>query len=76
MIVTVEPGLYLPVDDEAVPAEFRGIAIRIEDNIVLTDGEPRVLTREIPKTVDDIEKVMGERASDPLSDYVATRFGF
>lgn len=42
MIVTVEPGLYLPLSED-VPREFRGIAIRIEDNLFLTEDAPLVL---------------------------------
>ena len=38
--LTVEPGLYFQVNDRTVPAELRGIGVRIEDDIVVTDGEP------------------------------------
>lgn len=59
MIVTVEPGLYIPVDDLDAPAEFRGIGIRIEDDIVVTDGDPENLTADIPKTIAEIEAIVG-----------------
>lgn len=48
MAMTVEPGLYFPADDEAVPAELRGVGIRIEDTVVVADGEAEVLTAAIP----------------------------
>jgi len=75
MIVTVEPGLYLP-DSDAVPKEFRGIAIRIEDNVVLTEGKPLVLTRNIPKNVADIEAAMSDGSTDPFTQYVRTHRQF
>ncbi|MEO0997793.1 MAG: aminopeptidase P N-terminal domain-containing protein, partial [Pseudomonadota bacterium] len=54
MVTTVEPGLYLP-DDTAVPEPFRGIGVRIEDDVAVTRDEPDVLTRALPKTPDDVE---------------------
>jgi Xaa-Pro aminopeptidase len=41
-----------------VPLRYRGIGIRIEDNVVVTDGDPEVLTAACPKTIHDIEAVM------------------
>ncbi len=55
MVVTVEPGLYVAPDDDRAPAAFRGIGIRIEDDILVTDGEPDVLTAACPKSVGDVE---------------------
>ncbi len=55
MVLTVEPGLYIPPDDESAPMEFRGIGIRIEDDVLVTAGEPEVLTAACPKSVADIE---------------------
>ncbi|MEL6342888.1 MAG: aminopeptidase P N-terminal domain-containing protein [Myxococcota bacterium] len=55
MVMTVEPGLYIGSDNEDVPPEFRGIGIRIEDDVVVTDGEPEVLTAAIPKTIAEVE---------------------
>ena len=55
MVLTVEPGLYVPPDDEQAPEAFRGIGIRIEDDILVTDGDPEVLTAACPKTVADVE---------------------
>ena len=55
MIVTVEPGLYIPIDDEDAPEQYRGIGVRIEDDVLVTDGEPDVLTADIPKTIEEVE---------------------
>ncbi|KAI8806056.1 peptidase M24, structural domain-containing protein [Cladochytrium replicatum] len=56
-VITIEPGLYIPFDDR-FPEEFRGIGVRIEDDVVIGDTFPIVLTTEAPKEVDDIEAVM------------------
>lgn len=58
MVITVEPGLYFAKDNDLVPEKYRGIGIRIEDDVVITEGEPLVLTSDVPKTVEDIEKLM------------------
>jgi Xaa-Pro aminopeptidase len=55
MVVTVEPGLYIPADDDDAPEELRGIGIRIEDDVLITDGDPDVLTAAIPKLPDEVE---------------------
>ncbi len=55
MVITVEPGLYFAVDDETVPEEYRGIGIRIEDDILVVDGGYSNLTESAPKTVEQIE---------------------
>lgn len=44
-----------------VPVEYRGIGIRIEDNVLITDGKPDVLTRNCPKHPDDIENIMAAK---------------
>jgi len=59
MVLTVEPGIYIAPDDEQAPEAFRGIGIRIEDDVLVTDGEPEVLTRDAPKTIEDIEAIVG-----------------
>jgi Xaa-Pro aminopeptidase len=61
MVLTIEPGLYIPADDEQAPAELRGIGVRIEDNILITDGDPENLTQATPKTIDAIEAACAER---------------
>lgn len=60
MIFTIEPGLYIPVDDETVPKEYRGIGVRIEDNILVTESGFEVMTAKAPKEVADLEAVIGK----------------
>ena len=60
MVVTVEPGLYIAPDDETVDAKWRGIGIRIEDDVVATANGPLVLTKNVVKTVEDIEMLMAK----------------
>ncbi|MEJ2898086.1 Xaa-Pro aminopeptidase [Acinetobacter sp. NS-4] len=60
MVVTVEPGLYIAPDDETVDAKWRGIGIRIEDDVVATENGPLVLTKDVVKTVEDIEVLMAQ----------------
>jgi Xaa-Pro aminopeptidase len=55
MVFTIEPGLYFQADDLTVPAEYRGIGVRIEDNVLVTDDGCELLSAEIPRTADDIE---------------------
>jgi len=62
MVVTVEPGLYIAPDAKGVPAKFRGIGIRIEDDVVVTTGEPEVISAAAPKDADEIEALMAARA--------------
>jgi Xaa-Pro aminopeptidase len=58
MVLTVEPGLYLDARDESVPADYRGIGVRIEDDILITADGNEVLTAGVPKTIEDIESLM------------------
>ncbi|NNH01075.1 Xaa-Pro aminopeptidase [Acinetobacter sp. ANC 5414] len=60
MVVTVEPGLYIAPDDVTVDAKWRGIGIRIEDDVVATENGPLVLTKDVVKTVEDIEALMAK----------------
>ena len=60
MVVTVEPGLYIAPDDETVETKWRGIGIRIEDDVVATENGPLVLTKDVVKTVEDIEALMAK----------------
>jgi Xaa-Pro aminopeptidase len=54
MVITVEPGLYVPSDADA-PAAFRGIGVRIEDDVLITHGGCEVLTAAAPKAIDEVE---------------------
>ncbi|KAF0811134.1 aminopeptidase [Alcanivorax sp. S71-1-4] len=60
MVVTVEPGLYIAPDDTSVDARWRGIGIRIEDDVAVTRDGFDVLTRDVPKDLADIEALMNE----------------
>jgi Xaa-Pro aminopeptidase len=55
MVLTVEPGLYFNRDDKSVPPSFRGIGIRIEDDVLVTRTGRRVLTAAVPKEIRDVE---------------------
>ncbi len=58
MVLTVEPGLYVAPDDETVDPKWRGIGIRIEDDLLVTGAGHEVLTGGLPRTVDEIEAAM------------------
>ena len=56
MVLTVEPGIYIAKDYDKVAPEWRGIGVRIEDDILVTEKGPMNLTAAIPKTVPEIER--------------------
>jgi Xaa-Pro aminopeptidase len=58
MVMTVEPGLYIAPDCLTVDAKWRGIGVRIEDDVLVTKSGHEVLTQAAPKTVADIEALM------------------
>lgn len=60
MCFTVEPGLYIPADDTSAPAKYRGIGVRIEDNLRVTSHGSENMTSSVPKEIADIEKVVGK----------------
>lgn len=60
MVMTIEPGIYVAADDISVDEKWRGIGIRIEDNVLVTKTGHRVLTSAAPKSVADIEQLMHE----------------
>lgn len=62
MAFTVEPGLYIPYNDTSSPAEYRGIGIRIEEDVVVTKNGVDVLTKGVPNDVEGIEKLMQEKS--------------
>ena len=55
MVFTIEPGLYFQPDDLTVPEEYRGIGVRIEDDILVTADGAENLSIGIPRTADDVE---------------------
>ena len=57
MVLTVEPGIYIPRNSD-VPEQYKGIGIRIEDDVVITATGVDVLSADVPKTVDEIEALM------------------
>lgn len=60
MVITVEPGLYVAPGAKGVDARWHGIGIRIEDDVVITTGEPEIITADVPKAVEAIEALMRE----------------
>lgn len=58
MLITIEPGLYIP-DLPHIPEEFRNIGVRIEDNVYIDDKSNQVLTAAIPKSVVELESIIG-----------------
>ena len=57
MIITVEPGIYIS-EEADVPAQYKGIGVRIEDNLLMTEYGNKNLTAAAPKEIDDIENLM------------------
>jgi Xaa-Pro aminopeptidase len=57
MVLTVEPGIYVADDDHAAPERFRGIGVRIEDDVLVTPTGHEVLTDGVPKELDDVESL-------------------
>jgi Xaa-Pro aminopeptidase len=61
MVLTVEPGLYIP-DDDDVPEAYRGIAVRIEDDVLVTEDGHELLTRGVPVAPHQVEAIVGGAA--------------
>lgn len=61
MVLTVEPGIYVPPDDKSAPAKYRGIGVRIEDDVLVTEDGNRNLTSKVTKDPDEIEVLMQKR---------------
>ncbi|XP_059537429.1 xaa-Pro aminopeptidase 3 isoform X5 [Myotis daubentonii] len=57
MVITVEPGIYIPEDDRDAPEKFRGLGVRIEDDVVVTEDSPLILSADCPKEINDIEQI-------------------
>ncbi|MET0405152.1 MAG: aminopeptidase P family protein [Cystobacter sp.] len=64
MVLTVEPGLYFQLDDLTVPSKYRGIGVRIEDDVLVTSKGCRVLSEDIPRLPEDIEAWMKQLWSE------------
>ena len=63
MVLTVEPGLYIPAGSRGVARKWWDIGIRIEDDVLVTKGEPEVLSKAAPRTVAEIESLMAAGAA-------------
>ncbi len=63
MVTTIEPGIYVAPDNNSVDARWRGIGIRIEDDVLVTRKGHRVLSQAVPKTTEEIEALMAQRAA-------------
>lgn len=61
MVITMEPGIYIPIESPDVDVKYRGIGIRIEDDILITPNGHEVITDEVPRTMAEIEKLMKEK---------------
>lgn len=58
MVLTIEPGLYIPADSPTVDEKWRGIGIRIEDDLLVTEQGYEILTNAVPRTIAEIEALM------------------
>jgi Xaa-Pro aminopeptidase len=58
MVLTVEPGLYIRTDAADVPEEFRGVGVRIEDDVLVTVGGRELLTRGVPVAPEAVEAIV------------------
>ncbi|CAG1022019.1 Xaa-Pro aminopeptidase [Patescibacteria group bacterium] len=58
MVLTIEPGLYIPCDCKTVDEQWRGIGIRIEDDVLVTADGHEILTSGVPKSIADLEQLM------------------
>ena len=73
MVLTVEPGLYFQSDDLTVPAKYRGIGVRIEDDVVVTERGCKVLSDGIPREAAEVESWMKRTQSSAKSKKPAKR---
>ena len=60
MVTTVEPGIYISPSNKKVPKKWRGIGVRIEDDVLITRNGSKVLSADIPKTIQEIESFMAQ----------------
>jgi Xaa-Pro aminopeptidase len=58
IVMTVEPGLYIPAGAEGIPDKFRGLGVRIEDDVLVTVEGHEVLTSDVPKEIEEVEALM------------------
>jgi Xaa-Pro aminopeptidase len=60
MILTVEPGFYIQPDDTLFPEEYRGIGVRIEDDVLVTESGSKILSNALPRHPDEVEAYMAK----------------
>ncbi|MGD9258052.1 MAG: M24 family metallopeptidase, partial [Gammaproteobacteria bacterium] len=58
MVMTVEPGIYIPAGSKGVAKKWWGIGVRIEDDVLVTKGGHEILSKDVPKKPDEIEQLM------------------
>ncbi|MCL1897562.1 MAG: M24 family metallopeptidase, partial [Micrococcales bacterium] len=63
MVFTIEPGLYFKPEDLSVPEEYRGIGVRVEDNVLVTESGPVNLSAALPRQAEAVEAWMAELLS-------------
>jgi len=59
MVFTIEPGIYIPENDTSAPEKYRGLGVRIEDNIRVTSTGYEIFTTKAPKEIAELEKIIG-----------------
>ena len=74
MVMTVEPGLYISEDAEGVDPRYRGIGIRIEDDVLVTELGNEVLSARVPKSIEEIERVIGNSQPRGFSEILVGHF--
>ena len=57
-VITIEPGIYVRADDENASFRYRGIGVRIEDDVLITEQGCRALSAKCPKELDEIEAIL------------------
>ncbi|MEP6911244.1 MAG: M24 family metallopeptidase, partial [bacterium] len=60
MVMTVEPGIYVTPSTKDIPGKYLGIGVRIEDDVLVTENGPRVLSHKVPKDAKEIEALMAK----------------
>jgi Xaa-Pro aminopeptidase len=67
MVTTIEPGIYIAPDNMDVDKKWRGIGIRIEDDVLVTRTGHRILSEGAPKTVEEIENFMAQAQTQAVA---------
>lgn len=64
MVLTIEPGLYIPADADDAPRDLRGLGVRIEDDVLVTDHGAENLSRELPTDPDEVAALVDKSAPE------------